>query len=396
MPILKSMGLWSICMDECKLTRCVLDMECVGARVDLQYFEELKEKYTQIMEDRQKDVWEEAGAEFNISSPKQLAEVLLARDIQLPTTKKGNWCTKKEVLEEINDIIIEKILDYRYAVKILSTFIKSVLENANGDTIHTNFKITGCRTGRFSSSQPNLQNLPKEDPIIRGGFISKPGFTNYYIDYKQMEYRVFIWCMQDERLIEKIKEGVDFHDLIAADFGFKPEERKMAKTLNFGIIYGMKEDTLARKLGMHKLEATWYLREYFERLPKAKETINRIKREAKEKGYLKNPFGRRVHVSKKENYKALNYYIQGTCADIVKTSMARVHELLLTHKSYLSLMVHDELVISIANGEEYLIPIITKIMEDWDHMFNLPMTVGVSYSTTNWGEKVKEEVPEDV
>jgi len=223
----------------------------------------------------------------------------------------------------------------------------------------------------------------EDTKMIRRGFIARPGFINFYVDYKAMEFRIFADYIEDSELLKRLKNGEDVHQATADMVGIS---RKQAKTLNFALIYGMGAAALALKLGVTLEQAAEFIRRYFERMPSAKLVIQNIKAVCRKRGYVRNPFMRRRRLASDEVYKAPNALIQGCCADIVKQAMLKIHHRLKAAgaKSGMILMVHDEIVFEIAQDELHLMPELVFIMESWGHMFKVPIDVDVEATTTNW------------
>lgn len=387
-PYLKDKGLLDLLDAESDLTNTLTKMEQRGILVDIPYLHTVIKDLEVTEEALQKKILTIGGQGFNSNSSKQLGELLEKHGAIVPRTAKGNYCTDVGALIKIDTNLSKLVLSYRKAHKDKKTYGEGLLTLAVDGVIHSDLDQGGARTGRFSCSKPNLQNVPKKDSNIRKAFICREGFKNFYIDYKQMEYRVFADYANEKVLIDAIKDGVDFHRVVADIVGLLGDEgRNKAKTLNFGLLYGMGVQALARSLKVSVEEAVHIREKYFNMFNNAMEFINAVKNTIETRGYIFNKFKRRRRLEADESYKAVNALIQGCCADIIKVGMIRVDKLLDNYKSNLLLMVHDELVIEVAEGEEFLIEQVVTILEDWGHMFSVPIEVDVEYTDTNWAEK---------
>jgi DNA polymerase I len=388
-PMLKAQDLWELFEQECNLINVLVDMFCEGVKIDVPYFEKLKVDYLKKAEQLRQDIYMEAGCEFDILSTKQLANILLNAGINLPLTEKGNPSANKKVLEKIDHPLVKHILDYRHTMKFISAFIDNMLKHNIDGVIHSELWGQGTVTGRFSSSNPNMQQVPKEDDSIRRGFICDEDYYNFYFDYAQQEYRVFLDYIKEEEMVRKVnEEKADFHDLVFAEMGEYTKTRRKTKTLNFMLIYGGGVNTLAEMLGVSWNEANEIKNKYFEKFTKVKPFLDLVNQTVKWKGFVKNRFNRRRRLRSSEGYKAPNSIIQGGCADYIKNRMIVVHEFLLPYKSELVLQIHDELVIKIHKDELHVVPKIKNIMERCHNWFKVNLDVDVSIAMTNWADAV--------
>jgi len=381
---LEDEALWQLFESECELIKVLVDMELKGMKIDVPYFSTEIAHIKPEIDNLEKEIYRLAGKEFNIRSPKQLAEVISSFGIELKKTQKGNPKTDVEELKQMNHPLPKAILKYREAYKFYKTYFIGLLDSHVAGVIHCKLNQCGTVTGRFSSSNPNLQNLHKEDTRVRRGFICRENYTNFYIDYEQMEYRVFAAYANDPYLISQISAGLDFHQIIADELDIP---RKNAKTLNFGLIYGMGTHSLAKQLGIRIYQAERYKQKYFDRFENVFPFLNRVHQTISERGFVFNMFNRRRRMNKSEAYKAVNALIQGCCADIVKKTMVKVYNYLKPYRSNLILQVHDELVIEVHKEEIFVVPHIKDIMENWGHLVKVPLTVDVNYTETNWADK---------
>jgi DNA polymerase-1 len=320
-----------------------------------------------------------AGSPFNVDSPKQLREILFGKLGLTPrrkTSKSGVHSTDAQTLEELAEEheIAKKLLEYREIAKLKGTYVDSLplLVNPETGRVHTSFHPTGAATGRLSSSDPNLQNIPARTPIglgIRAAFVPDEGCVFLASDYSQIELRVLAHVCQDPALVEAFHRGEDVHRVTAAKvFGVIPElvddtMRRRAKAVNFGILYGMSETRLARDQGMSRSEAREFIQAYFERFKRIKEYIDRVRADAMRDGSVRTLFGRVRHFpalrgrGRAEVEQALrgavNTTIQGTAADLMKMAMLRVDRVLAEgrFRSRMLLQVHDELLLEVPEGE---------------------------------------------
>jgi len=384
-PKLKEQGLWELYLRECSLIRVILDMETIGTLIDVPYFEKLSKEYKELIKRAEEDIYSLVGYEFDIASNKQLTNALLESGIELPKTAKDNYSSSEEVLNSIDHPITNRLKDYRKATKYQSTYIDSFLDKHVDGVMHPSFNQIGTVTGRFSSSAPNYQNIMSEDKLIKRGIIPREGYYLVCIDYKQQEYRVFLDYANEEELIAKVnKEGLDFHQMIADQLGLTRTE---AKTINFGLLYGMGAKTLAESLGIDYYDAVQIRKDYFNKLPNAKKLFDEVESAVVLRGYIRNKFDRIRRLKGDEAYKAINALIQGTCADFVKVKMLECHNMLKKFNSALVLQVHDELVFEVRKDEMGLIPRLVEIMEDCTEWFNIKLDVDVELSDKSWGDK---------
>ena len=379
---------------ELPLCSVLAKMEHTGFLVDRKALAEFGDGLTETIDALQKTVWQEAGHEFNINSPKQLGEVLF-EELQLPYGKKTKtgWSTGAEVLEKLRNVypIADAILEYRELTKLKSTYADGLLKVISPDgRIHTNFKMTVTATGRLSSTEPNLQNIPVRRQLgsqIRKMFIPGEGNILVDADYSQIELRLLAAITGDENMINAFLSGEDFHAATAAMmFGIPVEEvtpqvRSRAKAVNFGIIYGMQAFTLAQDLHVSRKEAQEYMDAYFARFPKVAEYMKSIVEQAERDGYVSTLYGRRRALPelKSSSYMtrefgkrvALNMPIQGTAADIIKLAMTAADRAIEESglKARLILQVHDELIIECLEDEaEKAAELLKNAMENAAHM----------------------------
>ena len=381
-PRLTELGCDSLFYDvEMPLMPVLAYMERNGVCIDIEGLRETSRLFTERMQQIEEEVHQLTGfPDFNISSPKQVGEVLFDRlkIIDKPKkTKTGQYVTSEEVLESLRlkHPAVEKILAYRGLKKLLSTYIDALPQLINPETghIHTSFNPTVAATGRLSSSNPNLQNIPVRDAEgkeVRKAFIPEPGHEFFSADYSQIELRIMAHLSQDKHLIEAFRSGYDIHAATAAKIFHKDikevssDERRKAKTANFGIIYGISAFGLAERIGCSRSEAKQLIDGYFLSYPKVKEYMNSSIQMARERGFTETLFHRRLvlpdinsHNAVVRGYaerNAINAPIQGSAADIIKIAMVRIYHRLISEgfESKMILQVHDELNFSVLPEEK--------------------------------------------
>lgn len=377
---------------EMPMSEVLTDMEEVGVAIDTRFLRELSEKFADKLGSLEKEIHKLGGSSFNINSSQQLAEVLFTK-LKLPAGKrtKTGVSTDSSVLEDLADKhpIIKKIIEYRQLAKLKSTYLDALpaLINAKTGRVHSSFNLTGTSTGRLSSSEPNLQNIPirtEEGRLIRKAFI--PGKTGWKIlaaDYSQIELRLMAHFSGDPNLVEAFKRDKDIHIATAAavlkvqEDQVKPEQRQAAKAINFGIIYGMGATALAAQLGISRKDAQQFIDDYFTTYAKVKEYIEKSVEEARRQGFVTTILKRRRYLpdiqSNSGRFKslaertAINSPLQGSAADIIKLAMIKIHRCLKDEKlkSRLILQVHDELLLEVAPDEiEKVKALVKEAMEN--------------------------------
>jgi DNA polymerase-1 len=390
------------------------DMECNGVHIDAEMLKQHSLELTESIATIQKQVHDSVGEAFNLSSPKQLQSILFDEDkLGLPILKKtprGAPSTAEEVLSELaQDYEIPRlILQYRSMSKLKSTYTDKLPKMIQVKTqrLHTSYHQAVTATGRLSSSDPNLQNIPIRHQAgrrIRQAFIAPQGYTLLAADYSQIELRIMAHLSQDKGLLNAFADGQDIHSATAAEIFEVPldaierEQRRTAKAVNFGLIYGMSAFGLAKQLGIKRRTAQAYIDRYFARYPLVLEYMQQTREEAKIKGYVETLLGRRLYLPeinarnamrrKYAERTAINAPMQGTAADIIKKAMIDVQNWLITEQlqSRMITQVHDELVFEIANNElSTLEPMIKKMMQS---AFSLRVPLIVDIGTgKNWDE----------
>lgn len=408
LPHLKEMGLGELYFDiELPLCRVLAEMEAAGFQVDAGALREFGEKLGIAIGELEKRIYTYAG-EFNINSPKQLGEVLFER-LGLPHGKKTKtgWSTNAEVLEKLDHPIVRDVLEYRQYMKLRSTYVDGLLKAVGPDErIHTNFQMTVTATGRLSSTEPNLQNIPTRTELgseLRRMFVPAPGCVLVDADYSQIELRLLAHISGDESMQEAFRSGEDFHAVTASHvFGVPLNEvtssmRRAAKAVNFGIVYGISAFSLSQDLGVSAEEAKAYMDAYFARFPGVKRYMEDVVKKSRETGYAETIFRRRrtlpeITASKYATRSfgervALNMPIQGTAADIIKLAMVKVFKRLKEEglSSRLIMQVHDELIVECPENEaERVKSLLTQEMEGVCAL-TVPL-IAEAHSGKNWLE----------
>jgi len=369
----------------------LVGMERAGISVDSAMLKGLSRDFAQRLGGLEDEIKTLAGEDFNVGSPKQLGEILFDK-MGLPGAKKtktGAYQTDAKVLEDLaagGHDLPTRVLDWRQLSKLKSTYTDSLVEDVNAETgrIHTSYSMAGAQTGRLSSTDPNLQNIPirtEEGRKIRQAFVPKEGCKLISLDYSQIELRVVAHMAGIDALIQAFHDGADIHAITASQVfdvpveGMDPMVRRKAKAINFGIIYGISAFGLARQLGIEQKEAKAYIEAYFERYPGIKDYMERLKEECRKSGMVETLFGRRIHLPgindknhMTRNYaerQAINAPVQGTAADIIKRAMIRVPQALQQKKlkAEMLLQVHDELLFEAPVAEvDGVIEIVSQVM----------------------------------
>lgn len=396
---------------ENKLVPVLASMEKYGIKIDKQYFENYKKELQINIENLEKDIYSLSGEAFNIGSPKQLAEILFDKMGIEPVKKtKTGYSTDVEVLEELalrGIEIAEKLLEYRGFTKLLSTYVEPLPKLADeNDRIHTTFNQNGTSTGRLSSTNPNIQNIPvrtDEGIKIRKGFISENNWSLISFDYSQIELRVLAELSKDENLILAYKKDKDLHDLTARKIFFKTdeepitrEERSIAKVINFSILYGKTPFGLSKELKIPMGDASQYIKTYFEQYPKVKKFLENILENAKLNGFVETFYGTRRYINNinssnknlqaQANRMAVNTVVQGTAANIIKKVMIKLYDEFKNDDDIrMLLQVHDELIFEVKDGsiEKYMDKI-KEIMEKTIKFEDIRLSANGSVAK-NWG-----------
>ncbi|MGN1317316.1 MAG: DNA polymerase I [Acutalibacteraceae bacterium] len=399
---------------ELPLAKVLASMEQAGFLVDREGIEKYNEILSSKVEEKLKNIYNMAGCEFNVNSPKQLSEVLFEEDgLNLPHGKKtkSGYSTNAEVLESLRDKhpIINEILEYRGLTKLKSTYCEGLLKVIDNDgRIHSTLNQTETRTGRISSAEPNLQNIPvrtEQGRELRKFFVAKDGCVLVDADYSQIELRVLAALAGDDTMINAFLSGADIHSITASQVMGVPLEkvtsadRRKAKAVNFGIVYGIGAFSLSNDIGTSVVEADRYIKGYLANYSKVAEFMENAKESAKEKGYAETYFGRRRYLPELREKNAIrrgfgervamNMPIQGTAADIIKIAMIRVYERLKKDfpESKLIMQVHDELIIEAPEKDKEKIAALLKETMEGACKMAVPFTVDVQYGKTWYDTK---------
>lgn len=393
---------------ELPLTLVLADMERTGVMIDAYHFKNMSEDLHNRLKKLEDKLYEIAGGGFNLNSPKQLRTILFER-LELPPFKKTKtgYSTDVEVLQKLSEIhpFPKLLLEYRELFKLKSTYVDVIPKLANSNKrVHTSFNQTGTATGRLSSSNPNLQNIPMRSEIgrkIRKGFIAPSGYKIVSFDYSQIELRILAHLCGDENLINAFKVGEDIHKKTGAGiFNVKEDEvtgelRRKAKVVNFGITYGMSPYGLSKELDITTEEAAVFINEYFLTYPKVREWINKTIEGAREKGYVKTMLNRirflpEINSSNRQRREfaerqAVNTPIQGTAADLIKLAMVNIFNKLKGTQTKLIIQVHDELIFEVSESELSQVKELIKREMEQPLALKVPIVVDIGVGR-NWYE----------
>jgi DNA polymerase-1 len=398
---LEELGMHSLYYDiELPLCPVLAQMEKTGFLVDRKALYDFGQSLTDGIAALQGEIWELAGGEFNINSPKQLGQVLFER-LGLPAGKKTRtgWSTNADILEKLRDKhpIVDKVLEYRELTKLKSTYADGLLKTIGSDgRIHTSFQMTVTDTGRLSSREPNLQNIPVRRELgagIRRMFVAGPGNVLVDADYSQIELRLLAHMAGDETMINAFQSGEDIHAVTASQvFGLPleqvtPAQRSQAKAVNFGIVYGISAFSLSQDIGVSQPQAKSYIDTYMEKYHGVREYMARAIQEGKEAGYVSTLFGRRRYLPEltASNFNvrsfgervARNMPIQGTAADVMKLAMIRVYARLQRElpQAKLLLQVHDELIVECPAADAPAVADVLRQEMESVVSYSVPLTV---------------------
>jgi DNA polymerase-1 len=414
---LEEKKLWPLFNEvEMPLIPVLVEMEMKGVALDVPFLQNMSGLLQKRLATLEKEIQDQVGYPFNVNSTQQLSDALFVK-LGLPTkgvkkTASGHYSTAADVLEKLKDQhpIIGLILEQRELSKLKSTYVDALPQLVNPHTgrVHTSYNQTGTVTGRISSSDPNLQNIPIRTEVgrqVRRAFVAEEGSVLLAADYSQVELRIMAHISQDPTLLEAFHRGEDIHTSTAAAVmgvpaeAVTPEMRRLAKSVNFGLSYGQGSRGLAQQTGLSYEEADRFIKTYFAKYPKVKEYIERTKRQVNEQGYVETLLGRRryfpelqrdqvrSHIIAAAHRMAINAPIQGTAADILKIAMLRLHQALHERnlESRMILQVHDELVLEVPEDEiDTVTPLVKEIMED-AFQLDAPLRVDVKVGA-NWLE----------
>ncbi len=407
---------------EMPLVPVLVDMERHGVLLDTEYLEALAERLRKRLNELERRIQDEIGYQFNVNSTQQLSDALFGK-LGLPTrglkkTASGHYSTSADVLERLRPLhpVIDLILEQRQLQKLLSTYITPLPSMINPETgrLHTSYNQTGAETGRLSSSDPNLQNIPIRTELgreIRKAFIAAPGFMLLGSDYSQVELRILAHISGDPTMLAAFARGLDIHAHTASlIFGVPedrvtPEQRRVAKMTNFAIAYGVTGYGLAQRTGLDQATATEFIEAYFRTYPKVKEYIEKTKEFARTHGYVETLLGRRRYFPQLTGGKvssnirlaaeraAINHPIQGTAADIIKIAMINLHRALKEQypDSAMILQVHDELILEVPEGDVNEVARLVKEKMEGAYQLKAPLKVDLEVGK-NWKEMEKIQV----
>ncbi len=404
---------------EMGLMPVLVDMERIGVKIDTDFFRQMSQDLEARLMALENEIFEIAGERFNVNSTQQLSDILFIK-LGLPheglkKLKSGHFSTAANVLDDLKAAdetgIINAISEYRELMKLKGTYVDALPELVNPDTgrIHTSFNQTGAVTGRLASSNPNLQNIPIRSEVgqqVRRGFVTEPGWVFLSADYSQVELRILAHISQDQALLEAFHNDQDIHSATAAAvYGIPVEEvtynqRRFAKAVNFGLIYGMGPFRLARDSDLTLAEAENYIKAYFEQFPGIQRYLDETRQLAHTQGYVETLFGRRRYfpvlagdmsgrnrqIAMRAEREAVNHPIQGTAADIIKVAMVRLHkELTEGYRARMVLQVHDELLLELPEDEIATVePLVVETMANAFEL-SVPLRVDAALGY-NWLE----------
>ena len=397
------------------MLKILAHMEIEGIKIDNQFLKVLSSKFKKKIEEIQKEVYKISKKEFNIASPKQLGEVLYndLKIADLKKTKKGSFATSAQVLEDLafkGHKFPQLILDWRQVSKLKNTYSDSLPEHINSKTkrVHTSFLLAATTTGRLASSDPNLQNIPiktEDGKDIRKAFVAKKDHVLISADYNQIEMRILADLADVKELKKAFNNNEDIHSLTASQIfninikKVTQDQRRKAKAINFGIIYGISQYGLAKQINVSNQEAEKFLNSYFTKFPEIKTYMEKTIKFCRKTGYVNNIFGRRSHFINinDKNYNvrnfqeraAINAPIQGSAAELMRLAMIRLSKRLNDQKTKMLLQIHDELIFETPKEEEkriskIIIDEMSSVAKNDQHSFSIPLTVDLN-SGDNWG-----------
>ena len=401
------------------MVKLLSKLEFNGIKVDDIYLKKLSKNFAEKLKKIEKEIYLMAGKEFNIGSPKQLGEIIYneLKIAKLKKTKKGSLATSANVLENLaltGHGFPKLILQWRQISKLKNTYSDALQDHISKKTkrVHTSFLLAATNTGRLASSDPNLQNIPiksEEGKEIRKAFIADKKNILISADYNQIEMRILADMADVKELKKAFKNNEDIHSLTASQVFNIPinkvneDFRRKAKTINFGIIYGITQYGLAKQISVSNQEALDFINAYFKKFPEIKDYMNSTIAVCRKQGYVSNIFGRRIHLRgiNDKNFSirsfqeraAINAPIQGSAADIIRLAMIKINQLIENDKKFqtkMLLQIHDELIFEcLENNKEYIKRTIkeamTSVSQSEHHMFSIPLEVNIN-SGYNWGE----------
>ncbi|HEY1424833.1 MAG TPA: DNA polymerase I [Candidatus Acidoferrum sp.] len=393
------------------LAGVLAEMERIGVRVDEKVLATMSQSMEKEVRRLEKEIWELAGVEFNVNSPAQLGEILFDKLNLEPTAKRGRPKSRSTAVEVLEDLgarhpLPKKVIEYREFAKLKSTYVDALPKLIHPETkrLHTSFNQTGTATGRLSSSDPNLQNIPIRTEMgreIRAAFVAEPGKMLLAADYSQVELRIMAHFSKDPVLVEAFRNGEDIHARTAQEvFGVGPmaqtgEHRSAAKAINFGIIYGLSAFGLAQQLGIEQKEAAKFIAAYFARYRGVKDYLDQVLLETRKSGETRTLFGRlrpipeitspQAQLRNFAERTALNSPLQGTAADLIKLAMISIAQRLKNEKlqAQMILQVHDELLFEAPPKEEKALTRLVKEEMEGVYKLEVPLVVEIGVGP-NW------------
>ena len=392
-------------------------LETNGIKVDHNYLRTLSKKFEKRLEKIEKDIFKIAGKEFNIGSPKQLGEIIYndLKIAKLKKTKKGSLATSAKILEDLaltGHKFPNLVLEWRQVSKLKSTYTDALQDHISKSTkrVHTSFLLAATNTGRLASSDPNLQNIPiksLDGKEIRKAFVAEKNNILISADYNQIEMRILADMADVKELKKAFKNNLDIHNLTASQVfdisinKVSEDQRRKAKAINFGIIYGITQYGLAKQISVSNEDAQEFINSYFKKFPEIKDYMNTTIKSCRKKGYVTNIFGRRIHlrgindknfsVRSFQERAAINAPIQGSAADIIRLAMIKIDKILEEkQKAKMLLQIHDELIFEclktdLDNVKKLIKDEMVSVSSSDHHMFSIPLEVSIN-SGNNWGE----------
>ena len=401
------------------MVKLLSKLEINGIKIDNNYLKKLSKKFEERLIKKEKEIYKISGKKFNIGSPKQLGEIIYndLKITKLKKTKKGSLATSAKILEDLaltGHKFPKLVLEWRQDSKLKSTYTDALQDHINEKTkrVHTSFLLAATNTGRLASSDPNLQNIPvktADGKEIRKAFVADKNNILISADYNQIEMRILADMADVKELKKAFKNNKDIHSMTASQvFGVSIDKvnedlRRKAKAINFGIIYGITQYGLAKQISVSNQEAQDFINEYFKKFPEIKDYMNNTIKFCRKNGYVKNIFGRRIHlrgindknfsVRSFQERAAINAPIQGSAADIIRLAMIEIDRMTEKEKKInakMLLQIHDELVFESSikdqkNNEKFIKKVMTSVSSSEHHMFSIPLEVSIN-SGYNWGE----------
>ena len=416
-PALAGESLDAVYDTECACIRPLYQMERVGMQLDPTYEWPLKNELQAIADQMENEIYETVGHKFNLNSTKQLYEALLATGVDdswIPKTDKGNPSLNKESLDKLAGFyhidLVDKILKYRQASKLLVTYAYGIYEQRDSaNRIHANINQCEATTGRMSITKPAMQTIPRDDKHIKRAVVPGPGNYLVYIDYSQVEYRVYAHYMKSEHLIDLINRDYDVHAATAALLNREPvddfvkrlhegdkdakAQRQRAKTINFALLYGVGVNHLCELLHTSYEEAARVKAEYFAAIPEANVFINKVQQLITQRGWIRNFYGRRRRLTGSECYKGPNALIQGCAADIVKSRLVVLYDFIQEHNLDTKLIniVHDEVQLQVPEYELEYVPAFLDCLQETES-FRTFIKADVEMSNVSWADKAEVKI----